>query len=176
VQKPMITTTSGVPGVFSKKLITYYNTVSQQAAAGGTGSAATATTNILNQVELGTDLRINPRIDIASGLVRAQISLNQAIQSGSLTIQQTVNNGVSVSSIPTTIPLITKQNVSAEVLLRDGDLVILGGQQEENLQTNSNGLPGDEGPVSGGVLGVRNATSDIQTYYFAMRVSVKKRQ
>jgi len=35
IQRPLITTTSGVPGIFSKKTTDYYNTVSQQAAAGG---------------------------------------------------------------------------------------------------------------------------------------------
>ncbi len=175
IQRPLVTTTSGVPGVFSKKFTDYYNTVSQQAASGGTGSAATATQNVLVPVELGTELRINPRIDIATGLIRAQLSLNQVIKSGSKTIPQTITFGNTATTINTTIPLLTKQNISGEILLRDNDLVIVGGQTENSLSSDENGLPGQDGPL-GGVLGNKKASRGTQTYYFALRVAVSKRQ
>lgn len=175
MQRPRISTTSGVPGEFSKKYTDYFNTVSQQAAAGGTGSAATATTNTLVPVDLGTDLRINPRIDVATGLVRAQLTLYQDIQSGTKTIPQTITVGNSSVAVNTTIPIITKQKISGEVLLRDGDLIIVGGQSEDRLSTTENGIPGQDGPM-GGVLGTKNASRDAQTYYFALRVNVTKRK
>ena len=175
IQRPLITTTSGVPGVFSKKFTDYYNTVSQQAAAGGTGSAATATQNVLVPVELGTELRINPRIDITTGLIRAQLTLNQAIKSGLKTVPQTITYGSNTTTINTTIPLITKQNLSGEILLRDGDLVVVGGQTEDNQSHDDNGLPGKDGPL-GAILGVKKAVRGAQTYYFALRVTVNKRK
>ena len=175
IQRPMITTTSGVPGVFSKKFTDYYNTVSQQAAAGGTGSAATATQNTLVPVQLGTELKINPRIDISTGLIRAQLSLDQSIQSGTRVIPQTITFGNNTTTINTSIPLVTQQDLSGEVLLRDGDLIVVGGQTENNLSNNANGLPGQDGPLSG-LFGVKTATRETQTYYFALRVSVKKRK
>lgn len=175
IQRPLVTTTSGVPGVFSKKFTDYYNTVSQQAAAGGTGSAATATQNVLVPVELGTELRINPRIDIATGLIRAQLTLNQVIQSGTKTIPQTITFGNTATTINTTIPLLTKQNISGEILLRDNDLVIVGGQTENSLTSDENGLPGQDGPM-GGILGNKKASRGTQTYYFALRVVVSKRK
>lgn len=175
IQRPLITTTSGVPGVFSKKYTDYYNTVSQQAAAGGTGSAATATQNTLVPVELGTELRINPRIDISTGLIRAQLTLNQSIQSGTKNVLQTITFGNNTSAVNTPIPLVTRQNLSGEILLRDGDLIVVGGQTEDNLSADENGLPGKDGPM-GELFGVKKAVRGAQTYYFALRVSVSKRK
>jgi type II secretory pathway component GspD/PulD (secretin) len=175
IQRPLITTTSGIPGVFSKRFVDYYNTVSQQAVAGGIGSAATATQNVLVPVELGTELRINPRIDVTTGLIRAQITLNQVIRSGSKTIPQTITYGNNATTINTTIPLLTKQTISGEVLVRDGDLIVVGGQTEDNLSNDENGLPGRDGPI-GGLLGIKKASRGTQTYYFALRVAVNKRQ
>lgn len=175
IQRPLITTTSGVPGVFSKKITDYYNTVSQQAASGGTGSAATATQNTLVPVDLGTELRINPRIDVSTGLIRAQLTLNQAIQSGTKNVSQTITFGGNASTVNTPIPLITRQSLSGEVLLRDGDLIVVGGQTEENLLADESGLPGQAGPM-GGVFGTKTASRGTQTYYFALRVVVNKRK
>lgn len=175
IQRPLITTTSGVPGVFSKKFTDYYNTVSQQAAAGGTGSAATATQNVLVPVDLGTELRINPRIDISTGLIRAQLTLNQAIQSSIKNIAQTITFGNNTTSVNTPIPLITRQNISGEILLRDGDLIVVGGQTEDNITADESGLPGQDGPM-GGFFGTKKITRGTQTYYFALRVAVSKRK
>jgi len=175
VQRPLITTTSGVPGLFSKKLTDYYNTVSQQAAAGGTGSAATATQNTLVPVDLGMDLQINPRVDISTGLIRAQLTLNQSIQSSTRTIPQTITFGSNTATINTTIPIITKENISGEVLLRDGDLIVVGGQTEESLSADENGLPGKDAPI-GGLFGVKKASRSKQTHYFALRVAVNQRK
>ena len=175
IQRPLITTTSGVPGVFSKKFSDYYNTVSQTAAAGGTGSAATATQNALVAVELGTELKINPRIDTTTGLIRAQLTLNQAVQSGIKNIPQTITFGNNTTTVNTAIPLITRQNLSGEILLRDGDLIVVGGQTEENSSIDESGVPGNEGPL-GGILGVKKANTGSQTYYFALRVTVTKRK
>jgi len=175
IQRPLITTTSGVPGVFSKKYNDYYNTVSQTAAAGGTGSAATATQNQLVTLELGTELKINPRIDTATGLIRAQLTLNQSVQSGVKNIPQTITFGNNTSTVSTAIPLITRQNLSGEILLRDGDLIVVGGQTEENSNIDESGIPGTDGPM-GGILGVKKAGRGSQTYYFALRVTVTKRK
>ena len=175
IQRPLITTTSGVPGVFSKKFNDYYNTVSQTAASGGTGSAATATQNELVAVELGTELKLNPRIDIATGLIRAQLTLNQSIQSGVKNIPQTITFGNNTTTVSTAIPLITRQYLAGEILLRDGDLIVVGGQTENNSNIDESGIPGANGPL-GGFLGVKKAERGSQTYYFALRVTVTKRK
>lgn len=176
IQRPQITTTSGVPGIFSKKYTDFYNTVSQEAVGGSTGAPVTATRNTIVPVEFGTELRINPRIDVATGLIRAQLTLNQAIQSGSKQIPQTITAGGSSVTIPTTIPIVTQQNLSGEILLRDGDLVVVGGQSEDVGNTSATGLPGESGPIGAGIFGVKKASNSKQTYYFALRVIVNKRK
>lgn len=176
IQRPLISTTSGVPGIFSKKFTDYYNTISQEAVAGSTGAPVTATRNNLVPVDFGTELRINPRIDVATGLIRAQLTLNQALQSGSKTVQQTITAGENSVTVPTTIPIVTRQNLSGEILLRDGDLVVVGGQSEDSGQTTANGLPGQNGPLGAGIFGIKQTQQTRQTYYFALRVSVNKRK
>lgn len=176
IQRPMLTTTSGVPGIFRKKHVDYYNSVSQQAAAGGTGSAATATQNVIVPVETGTDLRINPRVDVTTGLIRAQIKLDQVIRSGTRIVSQTITFGNTAQAVNTQIPLITRQDIQGEVLLKDGDLIIVGGQVEDNLTVDESGLPGGKSGPMGGLFGVKESNRGKQTYYFALRVSVNKRQ
>lgn len=175
LQKPLISTTSGTPANFSKTVTRYYNNVNQQ-VAGSTTSAATATQNTLVPVKLGIILNVNPRFDVTTGLVRAQIELNQALQSGTQTIQQSLTVGSSLQYQNTDIPIVTRLTQSGEVLLRDGDLIILGGQTEEQNTFNESGLPGIDGaPIGSPVLGKTSSGKQVGAYYFALRVKVDKK-
>lgn len=174
IQKPVITTTSGVPAEFSKEQPTYFNLVSQDVAAGGISGAVSATRNTLQSKTFGTQLTVNPRYDYGTGLIRAHIKLNHVLPNGSQTVNQTINVGDSFKSISTTIPLDIKHSYSGEALLRDGDLVVIGGQTEESQSLTENGLPGKEGTVSG-IFGKKASNREYVTYYFALRVSVKAR-
>lgn len=175
LQKPLISTTSGTPASFSKTLTRYYNNVNQQ-VAGSTTTAATATQNNLVPVRLGLVLNVNPRFDVTSGLVRAQIDLNQALQSGTQIIQQSLTVGNVLQYQNTEIPIVTSLTQNGEVLLRDGDLVILGGQTEEQNTFNDTGLPGADGePVGSPFLGKTSSGKQVGAYYFALRVKVDKK-
>lgn len=172
LQKPLLSTTSGVPGEFSKTHVLYYNMIAQQATAGNTGSAVVATTNTLVPVELGTILRINPRYDVKQNLIRAQISLQQDVQSGSFNFQQVASG---MQPIPTQVPLVTKLNYSGEALLHDGDLIIIGGMHDDQSDSNESGVPGLKDSFIGGLFGTRQQNKHYSTYYFALRVSVTKK-
>jgi hypothetical protein len=175
LQKPLISTTSGTPANFSKTVTRYYNNVNQQ-VAGSTTSAATATQNNLVPVKLGIILNVNPRFDVTTGLVRAQIELNQALQSGTQTIQQSLTVGNVLQYQNTDIPIVTRLTQSGEVLLHDGDLIILGGQTEEQNTFNESGLPGIDGaPIGSPVLGKTASGKQVGAYYFALRVKVDKK-
>lgn len=175
LQKPLISTTSGTPANFSKTVTRYYNNVNQQ-VAGSTTSAATATQNTLVPVKLGIILNVNPRFDVTTGLVRAQIELNQALQSGTQTIQQSLTVGSTLQYQNTDIPIVTRLTQSGEVLLHDGDLIILGGQTEEQNTFNESGLPGVDGaPIGSPVLGKTSSGKQVGAYYFALRVKVDKK-
>lgn len=175
IQRPLLTTTPGSPGAFSEEFTTYYNTVTQEAVSSATGATSMATKNVLVPVQQGTDLQISPQIDISTGLIRAHISLKQALQSGTQPVVQTITSGNTSSPINTNIPLIKKNSQAGEILLRDGDLIVLGGQTKVNQSTDENGIPGADGPL-GGIFGVKKASRGTQTYYFAMRVTVNKRK
>ena len=174
IQQPRVATTSGVPGVFSNITPRYYNTVTQTAAAGNTGAAAQATNNTLQVKEFGTELKILPRFDIATGLVRAAIDIRNVIPAGEQAIPQIVNVGNTAQTSIARVPLERRLNYSGEAILRDGDLIIVGGQTEETLQSDENGLPTNDGPI-GGIFGTKKSTRAVGTYYFALKVSVNKR-
>lgn len=174
VQSPRISTSSGIPAVFSEKNLDYYNTVTQQTAAGNTGAATTANNNTITPIETGIELRLNPRFDPVTGLIRTQLELYLALQSGSKTVPQTLVTGNTVTTVPTTIPLTTKKRIAGEVLMRDGDVIIVGGQTADTMQVDENGLPGENSPT-GGVFGVKKATRGRKSYYFALRAVVTKR-
>lgn len=176
LQKPVLTTTSGVPADFRRTVTRYYNTVNQQAAAGGTGSASTATQNTLVPIELGSILRINPRIDLSTGLIRAQIVLEQLTQSGTQNIQQSLSAGSSVQQVATQVPVITRVVYQGEALLKDGDLLVMGGQTEEGTDVQQDGITGTMDTPVAGLFGTKKQTKNGGVFYFALKVGVKARQ
>lgn len=177
VQKPIISTTSGVPAEFKKTTTRYFNTVSQDVAS-STTSTAVGTQNQLNSVDLGTILRVNPLLDMSTGLVRTQLSLSQVMSSGTQQVPQTISVGNSAQTYISEIPILTRLSYSGEILLKDGDLIIVGGQKEDIDSLTENGLPDPRGGVGtlGGLLGTIKASKESSTYYFAMVVRINKRQ
>ncbi|GAB6040875.1 hypothetical protein JCM17961_15490 [Endothiovibrio diazotrophicus] len=170
LQRPLVATTSGVPGRFSKLRTTYYLNVAQTTNGSDSG-AAVGTQNNLVPVELGTQLRVNPRWDPTTGLVRAQIELDQRVQTGSLELDQFLS-GDGGRTVRTTIPLVGRQTVTGEVLLRDGDLIVLGGQSERETRTSASGLPGTlDGPFAW-LTGRHSTSGRHATYFFALQVRV----
>lgn len=174
MQRPVMTTTSSVPAEFRREFNRCFNTISQEVASGGVGNAALGTTNTLQCKDFGIALTINPRYDLSANLVRAQISLNHILPAGEQIIQQTISSGDNVRAVPTRIPLETRASYSGEALLRDGDLIVIGGQTEDSSSLDENGLPGQQGALSG-IFGSKRANRETKTYYFALRVSVKPR-
>ncbi|SIR01762.1 type II and III secretion system protein [Marinobacterium stanieri] len=173
VQRPMLTTTSGVPGEFSRVTTRRYQTSSQTTAASEGGSTV-GTQNSLVPIEFGTNLRINPRYDVETGLIRAQIALDQTLETGTQNFKQALNTttgGVYVQE--TEVPIETQYRQVSEVLLRDGDLIVLGGHQETTDRLNESGIPGKSGPM-GGIFGVKSNNQTTTTYYFALQVKVNR--
>lgn len=174
LQRPIVTTTSGVPGEFSKRDPRYFNLVSQETSSTSGNGAVSATRNTLQSKTFGTLLTINPRYDYDSGKVRAQIALNQVLPNGSQTINQTITSGDTFETISTAIPLGTEMAYNGEALLADGDVVLVGGHTEERRELTENGLPGKRGAISG-IFGSKSVSREYVTYYFALRVSIKVR-
>jgi type II secretory pathway component GspD/PulD (secretin) len=176
VQKPVLVTSSGIPGEFKKTERRFYNNVQQTAAAGGVGSATTATQNTLVPIDTGISLRIYPHYDSSHGLIRAQISLQQAIQTGVQNQTQYLTVGNTTQQVATEIPIISQQQYSGETLLRDGDLIIVGGQVEDANNIGHSGITGMmDIDYMHGIFGRKNTKNHYSTYYFALHAKVKKR-
>lgn len=176
LQKPHLATTSGVPGDFRRTTTRYYNTVTQQTAS-STSNAAVGTQNTLVPLELGTSLRINPRIDLATGLIRAHIVLEQTSETGTQTIQQSLTAGDSVRQVATEVPILSKVIYSGETLLKDGDIVVVGGQTDNSASRAADGVTGlMDVPAAGKLFGTTLDKSSENVTYFALKVNVQKRQ
>lgn len=176
LQRPVLTSTSGVPADFRRTVTRYFNTVSQQAASGGaSGGAAVGTQNQLIAQDFGTILRVNPRIDISTGLIRAQIELVQTTQVGTQSVSQSLTSGTSVQQVSTALPVVSRIVYSGEALLKDGDLVVMGGQTEDSETSSRDGVTGLMDSPVGGVFGKTSREASRNVFYFALRVSVNKR-
>lgn len=176
LQKPLISTTPNVPGSFSKITTRYINSINQQAATGGVGGAAIATQNTLVPIDLGTNMDFLPIYDPKTGLVRARLKVTQKVQSGTQIMTQSLTIGSTIQEKPIEIPIITTMSQNGEVLLRDGDVIILGGQIEEKATANENGLPDSDGEVWGSpILGKKASSQTISAYYMVLRVKIEKK-
>jgi hypothetical protein len=177
LQRPVLTTTSGVPADFRRTVTRHFNSVTQQAAAGGAGGgAAVGTVNQLVPMEFGTILRVNPRIDMSTGLIRAQIELVQTTQVGTQTINQSLTAGDAVTTVATQVPVVSRILYSGEALLRDGDLVVMGGQTESRENATHEGIPGLAESPAGAVFARATQGRDKTVFYFALKVSTQKRR
>lgn len=177
IQKPIVSTTSGVPVEFNRLTTHHYTVYQQNSAAGGvSGNATVATQNILVPYDLGTILRINPRYDVHSGIVRAQVFLKTQQQTGWDTSTQFITFGEKAEQVPQNIPVIVRQVNSTETTLKDGDLVILGGLTEDDLDNTGNGVTGlKDMPGLSAIFGNENKTGTQTTMYFVMKVNLVKR-
>lgn len=176
VQNPSVTTTSGVPVELRKFETQYYFNINQTAASGGVGAAAVGTQNQPIPVQTGIHLRIFPHYDVASGLVRTQISLQQLLQTGTQQQVQYLTVGDQIQQVATEIPIIAQQQFSGETLMKDGDMVIVGGQTEENQNIGSSGITGlKDIDGMGGIFGRKNTRGETSLYYFAVVVHVRTR-
>jgi len=177
IQKPTVSTTSGSPTEFNYLTTRHYTVNSQQNAYGGTtGAAATATQNILVPYSTGIRLRINPRYDASSGIVRAQVSMLLKKLVGWDNSNQVITAGERITQIPQRIPVINKQTNDAEVVLKDGDLILLGGLSQENIDDVGSGIPGlKDLPGLSAIFGNENNSGVKTSMYLVLRVGITKR-
>lgn len=175
VQKPIVATSNGVPGYFSRTSRKYFVQYSQVAAAGNTGSATVGTQNQLIPFDFGTTLTILPRYDSEKDIVRADIILDQVVQSGTQSIPQQVSANGGIQQVNQDIPLAAKFGYRGEVPLRDGDLIVIGGQTEDETNSSDGGVTGLKNTALSAVFGQKSKTNTTGTYYFALRVKLTKR-
>lgn len=135
-----------------------------------------ATTNTQIPIRFGTLLRVNPKIDLDSGIIRTQLTLNVAVRSQVKTIDQYLTDANGTTKVPTTITLPANIDYNGEALLRDGDTIIIGGQMETDETNSGSGVTGYEkaGPF-GGLIGSTKSQKRVSTYYFVLTARVYER-
>ncbi|MDU4254443.1 hypothetical protein [Pseudomonas sp.] len=176
-QKPRVAVTNGVPGEFAQYDNLYYNQISQQTSSGSTGGSLVGTNNQLVSFKVGSLLRIIPYYDNETGLTRSPITFTQSVQTGSYnTTQYITDSNGDAQAIPSTIPLIRDSNYAGEVLMRDGDMLILGGQVSESTESSGSGLPGYNAKDNflSGFMGQKAHKDKVSTYYLALTLKVNK--
>lgn len=122
VQRPQILTTHATPGSIFVGSTVPYVTGSSYGGAYGAG-------NTYQQLQVGIGLQVTPYIN-QDGLVVMQIDETIDEISGSISIQN-------VGAVPTT----TSRKLSAEVAVRDGETIILGGFIRNSDNKNNSGVP-----------------------------------
>lgn len=175
-ERPLVATTSGVPVNFGKTTVAYFQQYQQTAAAGGTtGGGATATNTIDVPYTTGIRLRINPRIDVSTGLVRAQITIWRSMVTAWNTKINVITVGNSIQSLPSRTPEISTIDNDGEVLLKNGDMIVLGGLTEDDQDNNDSGVTGLMSSPLRAVTGTAKRQTTTSTYYFALRVTIAKK-
>lgn len=177
IQRPSLSTTSGVPAKFEKYNTVYYNTINQVSTA-TSDTSSVGTENVLTPVRMGLKLVISPIYDPVKKLVRAQIAMEQMLYSGEQALSQylSADNGA-VTKVPLNIPLVTESLYSGEVLLHDGDLIIIGGQTDNKSNLSDSGLPKiKDVPYLAPFASNKGLEDEEFIYYFALKVDFNKKR
>lgn len=170
IQRPFVTTTSGVPAGFSQTNKTYINNITEQASQNQVGNQISRQ-NTLVPFEFGTTLRVHPEYDPKTDQVRALISLVQVIQSGFVELDQFVSDGLSSKPVTTRVPVDQRIDLQGEAILKNGAMVLLGGQQFETETSGSRGIPIlRDLPLLKDFFGSSEKSKNTSTYYFALSV------
>lgn len=177
-QKPRVAVTNGMPGEFGQYDTLYYTQISQNTTGGASSAVGgvVATSNQLVPFKVGSLIRIVPYYDDETGYVRSPITFTQSVQTGTYETTQYITAGDTTTPIPSVIPLIRDSNYSGEVLMKDGDMLIIGGQVSESGESSGSGLPGynAKGNWISGLMGVKRHKDQVSTYYLALTLRVNK--
>lgn len=172
IQKPFMSTSSGVPVNFSQFDRTYVNLVQEDTTI-NQNVAQTSRTNNLVPFQFGTSLRLNPNYDSKRDVVRTQISLTQTLRAGTQTINQVVSDGEGTQVIDTDIPLDRRITYQGETIMEDGALVVIGGQTIKDYRSNESGITGLKDSAAGGLFGTSDTTNKESTYYFLLSMKIR---
>ena len=177
MQRPRVAVTNVVPGEFGQYDTLFYNQISQDTASGTGEGSVVGTRNELVPFKVGNLLRIVPYFDATTGYVRSPITFSQSVQTGIFeSVQYITGSDGEIQSIPSVIPLIRDSNYSGEVLMRDGDMMIIGGQISESSDSSGSGIPGynaNNNPFSA-FMGQKKFSDSKSTYYLALTLRVNK--
>jgi general secretion pathway protein D len=158
IQKPRILTTHATPGsIFVGSTVPYITSTYYGGGYGGGPSSS------YQQLQVGIGLTVTPYIN-QDGLVVMQIDETISEISGSTSI-------TGVGDVPNT----TSRQLSAEVAVRDGDAVMLGGFVRNSTDKTSSGIPIlKDIPLLGPLFGSKGNSKARSELLVLMRPTVLK--
>ncbi|HET7625288.1 MAG TPA: secretin N-terminal domain-containing protein, partial [Verrucomicrobiae bacterium] len=156
IQKPRILTTHAKEGSIFIGSTVPYVTGSSYGSVYGAG-------NTYQQLQVGISLDVTPFIN-PDGLVIMQIDEQIDEISGSIAIQN-------VGNVPTT----TSRSLSADVAVKDGDTIILGGFMRNSSNKQNSGVPLlKDIPILGALFSSKSDTKSRKELLVLMRPTVLK--
>lgn len=171
--EPTITTVSGVPTTFKRTSPIIYFRYSQETtmSEGGATSVSINTEEVERTV--GSILNVNPTYDIDRNVVRAQMSVDQRYLTGFASDVSILAAGDDIVEVPVRVPMIESIVLNGEMLLRDGETIIVGGQRFTSAEDASSGITNlRNNRFFGGLFGTGTAGTEVMTYYTIMTVHV----
>jgi type II secretory pathway component GspD/PulD (secretin) len=171
--EPVITTVSGVPTTFKRTEPIVYFRYSQESTANEGGSVSVSITSEEVERTVGSILNVNPTYDMDRNVVRTQIGVNQRYLTGWEDDISYLAVGDEIRAVPVRVPLIESIVLNGEILLRDGETIIVGGQKFNTADRQENGISNvRENSLFGGLFGSSQAQEEVVTYYTILTLQV----
>lgn len=170
--EPTITTVSGVPTTFERVSPIVYFRYTQEASDGDGATGVSITSEeVVRQV--GSTIRVNPTYDIERKVVRTQIGIDQRYLTGWQDEVNYLSAGGNIQTVPVRVPMIDKISMNGELLLRDGETVVVGGQRFNSTEMGEKGVTGMRKiPFIGNLFGSSSDEVETFTYYAIMTVHI----
>lgn len=169
--EPTITTVSGVPTTFERVSPIIYFRYTQEAST-GEGSGVSITSEEVER-QIGSTIRVNPTYDIDRKVVRTQIGIDQRYLTGWQNEVNYLSAGGTIETVPVRVPMIDKISMNGELLLRDGETVVVGGQRFTSTEMNEKGITNMRKiPFLGNLFGSSSDQMETFTYYAIMTVHI----
>lgn len=171
--EPVITTVSGVPTTFKRTSPVVYFRYNQESTTVDSGAVAVSIESEEVERRVGSTININPTYDRKRNMVRAQLGVNQRYLTGYENDVSFLATGDSLKEVPVRVPLIEEIVLNGEILLNDGETVIVGGQQFQTTTSNESGVENlRDNTLLGGLFGSSTESAEEVTYYMVLTVSV----
>ncbi|MFU1524274.1 hypothetical protein ACM3N2_17940 [Aeromonas hydrophila] len=166
ILEPHANTTSGVPASISQRRPLTFSRY--EATASGGENSNVATSNKFFTIEFGTSLNILPKYDAKKDVVRAQIDLTQVVQGGTQEIQQVVTTSKDIETKTTKLPIPDIYSIQTEAIIRNGALVLMGGQSLASDDNSVGGITGLVDSPLGGLFGKGAKNNNSRRFYMVL--------
>lgn len=169
-----INAVNGSPARFDSLETRYwFNYTSQLSGGNATSGAIASNNNTPVPYNVGFELSLFPNYDPTTRTVRTHLRLARNIVSGYDRTQQFITAGDKITPVDVAIPRLSKPTLETEAVLKEGDIILIGGLAADEASDSENGVTGlKDAPVLGGFFGKATRNKQKTTTYIALQVKV----